>query len=302
MRTGCLINHYNYGRFVGEAFESVLAQTRPLDEIVLVDDGSTDGSRDVVLRLGEREPRLKLLLQTNAGQLSCFNAAFAASSADVLFFLDADDLWDPGYVAAALDVFASRPAIDFVACQHARLGPDERVDSPAAGDRDLGYSVLRTIALRRWVGAPTSCLSMRRTLLERFLPLPFTADWRTRADDCLVYGASLAGGRKYFLGRPLVRYRIHGANAYQGVTADPHADYRRRLAVNRLLAHVAAEMGWSPDLDDHAHREFRTIERPTRREFRDYRRIAWRARRPLSRRAAMVLSMAAYYWFGTARG
>ena len=302
MRTGCLINHYNYGRFVAEALDGALGQTRPLDEIVLVDDGSTDGSREVVQRLAEREPRMKLLLQANAGQLSCFHAAFAASSADVLFFLDADDVWEPEYVEAALDVFTRRPEIDFVACQHARLGPDGQIASRATADRDLGYSVLRAIALRRWVGAPTSCLSMRRRLLERFLPLPFAADWRTRADDCLVYGASLAGARKYFLGRPLVRYRVHGANAFQGVGQAPDADYRRRLAVNRLLAYLVSEMGWGPDLDDHAHREFRTIERPTRREFRDYRRIAWRSRRPLGRRASMVLSMAAYYWFGTARG
>lgn len=302
MRTGCLINHYNYGRFVGEALEGALGQTRPLDEVVLVDDGSSDGSRDVVIGLARHEPRLKLLLQANAGQLSCFNAAFAASSADVLFFLDADDVWEPDYVAAALDVFTRRPEIDFVACQHARLGPDGGVAPRAAGDRDLGYSVLRTLALRRWVGAPTSCLSIRRSLLERFLPLPLEPDWRTRADDCLVYGASIAGGRKYFLGRPLVRYRIHGANAYQGLGPDARVDYRRRLAVNRLLAHLVAQMGYGPGLDDHAHREFRTIERPTRREFRDYRRIAWRSGRPLGRRAAMVLSMAAFYWFGTTRG
>jgi len=145
-------------------------------------------------------------------------------------------------------------------------------------------------------------LSARRRLLDRFLPLPFAAEWRTRADDCLVYGASLVGGRKYFLGRPLVRYRVHGANYFQGVDRDPDADYRRRLAVNRLVTHLTERMGYGPGLDDHVHREFRTIERPDRREFRDYRRMAWRSDRPWSRRLAMVLSISAYYWTGTKRG
>ena len=302
MRTACLINHYNYGRFVGEALDSVLAQSVPLDEIVLVDDGSDDGSRDVVARLGEREPRVRVVLKENGGQLSCFNVAFAASSADVLFFLDADDTWEPGYVEAALGIYRAHPAVDFVACHHAKVdaqGIGRAKDMP---DRDLGYSVLPALVLRGWVGAPTSCLSARRGLLGRILPLRFDTEWRTRADDCLVFGSSIVGARKFFLGRPLVRYRIHGENRFHGRVRNPHTDYQRRLAVNRLIQHFVIEMGYGPGLDDHVHREFRTIERPTRREFRDYREIAWRSRQPWHRRLVMVLSMAAYYWLGTDAG
>lgn len=302
MRTACLINHYNYGRFVEDALDSVLAQTVPLDEIVLVDDGSDDGSRDLVARLAERHPRVRVVLKENGGQLSCFNVGFAASSADVVFFLDADDTWEPGYVEAALGVYRARPVVDFVACQHVKVDAQGAGRAREAPDRDLGYSVLLALVLRGWVGAPTSCLSARRSLLDRILPLSFDADWRTRADDCLVFGASMVGGRKFFLGRPLVRYRIHGENRFHGRARDPHGDYRRRVAVNRLIHHFADEMGYGPGLDHHAHREFRTIEKPNRDEFHDYRKIAWRSRLPWNRRLAMVLSMAAYYWFGTEAG
>lgn len=302
MKTGCLINHFNYGRFVEPALESVLSQSTPVDEIVLVDDGSDDGSRETVAGLGDRDPRIRVVLKENGGQLSAFHAGLAASSADVLFFLDADDLWEPGYVGAVLDVYRRLPEVDFVACHHVRVSAEGAAPTRVERDRDLGHSVLRALVLRRWVGAPTSCLSMRRSLAERFLPLPFDGEWRTRADDCLVYGASLAGARKYFLGRPLVRYRIHGDNYFQGLERDPQADYRRRLAVNRLFAHLVERMGYGPGLDDHVHREFRTIERPTSREFRDYRRIAWRSGRPWHRKLGMVLSMAAYRWLGSNRG
>jgi glycosyltransferase involved in cell wall biosynthesis len=301
MRAACLINHYNYAQFLEEAVAGVLGQSTPLDEIVVVDDGSDERSREVAARLGGRDPRIRVMLKSNEGQLSCFNAGFAGSTADVVFFLDADDIWEPGYVEAALAVYRARPDVDFIACHHLRVEQGGPAVSKVLADRDLGYSVLRALALRRWVGAPTSCLSMRRGLLSRILPLPLEEDWRTRADDCLVYGASLAGGRKFFLGRPLVRYRIHGGNQFQGRALDRDVDYRRRLAVSRLTAHMVARMGYGPGLDDHAHREFQTIERPTAREFHDYRRIAWRSGSPWHRKLSMVVSMCGYYGLGSKR-
>ena len=98
MRLSCLINNYNYGRFVAEAVESALSQSTPFDEVIVVDDGSNDHSLAVLASLEQRYPRLKVVRKSNGGQLSAFSAGLAASTGDVLYFLDADDLYEPDYV------------------------------------------------------------------------------------------------------------------------------------------------------------------------------------------------------------
>jgi glycosyltransferase involved in cell wall biosynthesis len=84
---------YNNRETIVEAIDSVLAQTRPAEEIVVVDDGSTDGSADVVgHRFGDR---VRLIRQANGGPSSARNTAIRASHADLIALLDADDRWLP---------------------------------------------------------------------------------------------------------------------------------------------------------------------------------------------------------------
>ena len=84
-----IINNYNYGRFLRQAIESALGQTYADTEVIVVDDGSTDDSRDIIARANGR---IIPVLKDNGGQASAFNAGFEASSGDVVIFLDADDL------------------------------------------------------------------------------------------------------------------------------------------------------------------------------------------------------------------
>ena len=96
MRTSCIVTSYNYGRFVAEAVESILRQTVPMDEIIVVDDGSTDGTPEM-LRARYADGCIKLIEKRNEGQLSCFNRGFEESTGDLIFFLDADDLYEPPF-------------------------------------------------------------------------------------------------------------------------------------------------------------------------------------------------------------
>src|SRR5437764_1069566 len=84
-----IINNYNYGRFLAEAIESALSQTLPATEVIVVDDGSTDNSPEVI---GRYEGRIRSIMKSNGGQASALNAGFGASSGDVVIFLDADDV------------------------------------------------------------------------------------------------------------------------------------------------------------------------------------------------------------------
>src|SRR5260221_4951064 len=83
------INNFNYAAYVGQCIDSALAQTyRPI-EVVVVDDGSTDGSRTVIERYADR---IRTLFKPNGGQASAMNAGFAMASGNVGLFIVADDL------------------------------------------------------------------------------------------------------------------------------------------------------------------------------------------------------------------
>jgi glycosyltransferase involved in cell wall biosynthesis len=96
MRITVLIATYNRADLVGEAVESVLAQTRPADEIIVIDDGSTDGT---AARLAAFEGRIRVIAKANGGVSSARNAGLAAATGDWVTFLDDDDVWTPGRLA-----------------------------------------------------------------------------------------------------------------------------------------------------------------------------------------------------------
>ena len=88
-----IVLNYNYGRFLAEAIESALKQNHPLCEVIVVDDASTDHSRDVIARYGDRiRPVLR---QTNEGQIPALNSAWPLARHPILIFLDADDVLFP---------------------------------------------------------------------------------------------------------------------------------------------------------------------------------------------------------------
>src|SRR5262245_34856310 len=104
MRASIVISNYNYARFLGHAIDSALGQTWPETEVIVVDDGSTDESHQVIADYGSR---IVPVLKHNGGMASTQNAGFAASHGDVILFLDADDALLPTTVAQAVKRFAN---------------------------------------------------------------------------------------------------------------------------------------------------------------------------------------------------
>src|SRR5579872_6996796 len=87
-----LINNYNYGRFLREAIDSALKQTYKNIEVVVVDDGSTDESREIIRGYGDR---VVPVFKANGGQASAFNEGISASRGEIICFLDSDDIFHP---------------------------------------------------------------------------------------------------------------------------------------------------------------------------------------------------------------
>lgn len=296
MRTTCLVNNYNYREFVAEAVDSALAQSLPFDEIIVVDDGSTDDSLWHLRQRYTNEPAVSIVAKENGGQLSAFNAGMEEASGDLIFFLDADDLYRPDYLQHAVELYATE-GIDFAIAGVESFGPALTRQRKKFPRRDLGYSTLATLLAKTYIGGPTSALSMHRRIAEVVLPCPFEDQWRTRADDVLVLGSSIAGARKYQMAGVGVDYRVHGSNNFSGRKRDVGRKLRHALAVNRLVHWYAQQMGFDMgELPTMLHREFQTIERPTFREWWNYFKMSWRSRVSLSVRARHLGETTQHYW------
>lgn len=106
-----VIPTYNGARYLGAAIESVLGQTHPCLEVLVVDDGATDGTPDVAAGYG---PRVRLLRQANAGTAAARNTGVAHARGEFIALLDHDDLWEPRKLECQLPLFADDPAIGAV--------------------------------------------------------------------------------------------------------------------------------------------------------------------------------------------
>lgn len=274
-RVSVIVTNYNYGAFVEEAVDGALAQTLTPTQVIVVDDGSTDGSpAALAARYGE-DPRVTLLFGENGGQLAAFRRGLAEATGDVVCFLDADDAWRPDYLVQVAELFGKRPDIDFVFSDVELFGQQQARMRFADRAVDLGFTAVSTYMLMHWYGAPTSALALRRRWAERTLELPeeLSANWRLSADNCLVYGTSVLGARKYYLPTGAVRYRIHGNNGWWG-NRTPANEYLNRFRSRCLIEHYARTIGLDARCVDFAKQEFKTKPEPTLREARRYATLA----------------------------
>lgn len=213
-----IITNYNYDAFVCDAVQSALDQTVPPVDVIVVDDGSTDGSVGLLEEKFGAHPNVRVIRSENAGQLSAFRKGFAASTGDVVAFLDADDYWASQHLQHAVAVFRQEPQVDFVFTNLTLVGSAAGMWHKGAEDQEIGVRVLQAFHLQPWVGSPTSALLIRRPLCHKLLDVPegMLPDWKTRADDCLVYGAGVLGGNKYYSAKPTAYYRVHASNRWYG--------------------------------------------------------------------------------------
>lgn len=230
MRISVFVNSYNYAGFISQALDSVFAQTLAADEVVIVDDGSTDGSCEVIQGYADRYPQIKFICKENGGQLSSFNAGIKAVTGDLVFFLDSDDAWKPEYLERVAEIYRSQ-GTDFVFCALQNFGVDQGLRQTYKKSMDIGFTAALTYFMKVYIGGQTSSLSVRRSILDKIYPAPFENDWRVSADFSMVAGASLAGARKYYCADPLVYYRMHPINAHK--TEKQKSEYHYKAAYHR---------------------------------------------------------------------
>jgi glycosyltransferase involved in cell wall biosynthesis len=237
-----LINNYNYALYLKEAIDSALNQTYSNTEVIVVDDGSTDNSREIIANY---QKRVIPIYKENGGQASALNAGFAVSRGEIVCLLDSDDVWLPQKVEKAVEAFCSYPEAAIV--YHRVQNVDEA--GTATGQPWPPYNPIRgniSSQVARtggwWPFPPSTALSFSRKFLCKVMNVP-EEEYRICAD---TYLADLAPfwGEVVGIEQVLSHYRLHSSNtwsnltgAHEDVTANRELQYHelRASLLNRTL-------------------------------------------------------------------
>jgi len=240
-----IINNYNYDRFLSEAIDSALNQTYSNIEVIVVDDGSTDESRKIISSYGDQ---IIPVFKQNAGQASALNTGSEISKGEIIFFLDADDMFSPvkieemvnllhqlvqenpdiiisNYIetideqGTVIDInildnlnhICSWEYLQKIRGKKSKLidGIITRLSTP-----EQIYQFASKYRFIPYLAMPTSGFGMTRSLASKVFPIP----WESiviSADDFIVKAASLMGS-VYLTSKVLTKYRIHGNNNWYG--------------------------------------------------------------------------------------
>jgi len=252
---------YNHAAYIGDAIRSVLAQTRRVDKIVIIDDGSTDDSVEIVRAFAE--PRIELYTQPNAGAHAALNRGIEkAIGCDYVAILNSDDVFARERISKCAAFLDEMPSIDVVAT---RLGLIDSTGSEIAfSDRRAKWfaaawsvrgsqlDLVEQLGVANFISS-TSNLTGRRAY---FLDHPFR-HYRYAHDYFFVLDCALHN-RLAVLDDELFSYRVHSKNT---ISVEPQKLVRELLEMNvDLLAALEPELADSPNL---------------RRALAAYHRAAW---------------------------
>lgn len=219
MRISVAIAAYNAEAYIAEAVDSVLGQTRPPDEVIVVDDGSTDRTAAILACYGNRIVRLS---QANSGQATAINRALATAGGDALAFCDADDVWMPAKLALQTALLDRSNDIDAI------FGQVEQFVSPDVPDEHRARLRPPQDIVR---GEAKLTMLVRRTALDRIgqfdetLPATFFIEWLGRAKRL--------GLNAGYVDETIARRRLHLGNG--GRTKAAAQDIETLMALRQAI-------------------------------------------------------------------
>src|SRR5581483_1430569 len=201
-KVSIVINNFNYGKFLGASIDSALNQTYPNLEVIVVDDGSTDESRELVKKY---ESRAHVILKENGGQVSALNVGWRAATGQMIAFLDSDDSLFPEAIQTVVNAWKS-PLVKMQFPLQI-LGPEGSTDFVMPRARLSEGNVLRRLLeTGRYVSSPTSGNVYNREFLEKIFPIP-ESEWDH--GDAYINNSAPFYGAIGAIHRPLGFYRVH---------------------------------------------------------------------------------------------
>jgi len=207
-----IIPNYNYGRFLSEAIDSVLAQTYSNVEIVVVDDGSSDNSLEI---LAEYEKKgIKVVRQKNSGVGAARNTGVKNSSGDLIAFLDADDVWLPQKIEKQVERLLSNRDFGLVTCairEFDAAGNTIYGETHAKGKE--GWCAEDILLFKPVTPGPGSSTLIWRELFEKAGGFDERKEMHPLEDWEFLYRAARIS-QIAFVPEALVEYRNHGTNGH----------------------------------------------------------------------------------------
>lgn len=210
-----IIPCFNRQDFIAATLDSVLAQSHPVDQVLVIDDGSSDNTVNIVQAYARQTGSpIQLIQQKNAGPSAARNLGLAHARSELIAFLDADDLWLPSKIERQVACLEAHPQAAGVYCRmfqfHAQLDdlgrrqPQNQMDDPS-----LEHLLL------------TMCIQSSTTLIRRSALEGLRFDESIRAaEDSLFFADIRLRGTWRMIDEPLTAYRVHGIQLTAG---DQHA-------------------------------------------------------------------------------
>jgi glycosyltransferase involved in cell wall biosynthesis len=254
-----LITCFNYGAYVGQAIESVLAQAYAPAEIVVSDDASQDNSCEVVASYISRGYGIRLLRNPHGGMAANLNAAYQSSSGDLICLLDADDTFLPGKIEAVVNAFLTHPAAGFAIHRASLVDHQKRARGvypllsalPSCDCAQITYDNAGIL-----MGLPpTTNLALRREVAERIFPIP--VEYTGYAEQMIHRMAPLMT-EVCAVDLPLAEWRLHGQNDQNSTRITPRRLERELHIMDSLWLE---QKRYIEDIDPELGASFPTIER-----------------------------------------
>jgi glycosyltransferase involved in cell wall biosynthesis len=220
-----IIPTYNYARYLRDAIDSVLAQTVAPLEIIVVDDGSTDDTPQVLAAYGEK---IRAIHQSNLGVAAARNTGLAAARGECIAFLDSDDLWLPRKLELQIARLESDPSLGLVHCGAETFDGEATLDVLEGMKGWVGEAILRLD--RMVIPVPGSGILLPKRIIGEVgdfdVRLPPSDDW----DLCYRVAARYPIG---FVPEVLVRYRLHGGGIHLNI---PKMENAMLLSLGKAFA------------------------------------------------------------------
>lgn len=191
---------YNGEKYITEQIDSILSQIEREDEVIISDDGSTDGTLDVIRQMNDG--RIQLLHSGTHNIVRNFENALAYARGDIIFLSDQDDVWLPSKYGECVKQLKE---YDLIVSDAKVTDNNLNIVYSSLFERfSCGKGILKNIARSTYFGA---CMAFKREILDRALPFP---DDKEIGHDLWIGLVAEMTGKVLFLPEPLILYRRHG--------------------------------------------------------------------------------------------
>lgn len=199
-----LMATYNGAAYINEQLRSILAQAAPEDEVIVVDDCSTDETPAILARYVEHFPNVQIVQSPrNAGVRATFETLLGLARRDVILLSDQDDIWMEGRKARMVKALESEGCVAVLA--NALILTEQGIGRPFFPSKPNVGSVTSNFTHNNFIGC---CMAFRREVLEIALPFPPAISMH----DWWLGTCAMAIGKVRYLDTPSLLYRRHGAN------------------------------------------------------------------------------------------